>query len=105
MPKYLLAYHGGDFPPEETQAVDAAWKKWMDGVGDKAIDRGGPLEVSRTVGAGGKVVHDGGANPVTGYSVIEADNIEAAIAIARNCPQIRPPHKDGSVEVAELMEM
>ena len=104
MPKYLFAYHGGDFPPEEAEALDAAWKKWMDGVGDKAVDRGGPLEASRTIGAGGKLAHDGGANPVTGYSVIEADNIDAAIAIAKDCPQIRPPHVNGTIEVAKLME-
>ncbi|GLQ55076.1 hypothetical protein [Devosia nitrariae] len=104
MPKYLLAYHGGDFPPEEAQGLDAAWKTWMDGLGDKAIDRGGPLEASRTVGAGGRVLQDGGSNPVTGYSVIEADDIEAAIVIAKDCPQIRPPHVDGTIEVAELMD-
>jgi hypothetical protein len=103
MPKYLLSYHGGDFPQEMTETVDAAWAKWMDGVGAKAIDRGGPLKPSKTVGEGGKVTDNGGANEVTGYSVIEAASMEEALAIAKNCPQIGAPHENGTVEVGELM--
>jgi hypothetical protein len=104
MPKYLFRYHGGTMPqtPEEGQKVMAAWTKWLGDLGPKAIDRGNPTSTSQTVGAGGKVTANGGANPVNGYSVIEADNLDAALAIARNCPQIAA---NGTVEVGELMAM
>lgn len=104
MPKYLFSYHGGTMPqtPEEGQKVMAAWTKWLGDLGPKAIDRGAPTGASRTVGAGGKVTPDGGANPVNGYSVIEADNLDAALAIARNCPQLAAK---GTVEVGEFVSM
>jgi hypothetical protein len=102
MPKYLLSYHGGDFPPELADEVDRKWAGWADPLGDAFVDRGGPLMASRTIGRGG-VVSETGSHETTGYGVIEAANIDAAIAIAKNCPQLFPPHRDGTVEVAELM--
>ena len=104
MPKYLLSYHGGEFPPELEPVVGPRWAQWMDSLGERAIDRGGPLQPSRTVGAGGTVT-DSGLAGTTGYSVIVADSLEAAIDFARQCPQISPPHRNGTVEVAELIEM
>ena len=104
MPKYLLSYHGGDFPPELDAEVSAKWAKWADAIGDRFIDRGGPLMPARTVGAGGVVSHTG-RHETTGYGIIEADTLEAAIEIAKACPQLSAPHKDGTVEVAELIVM
>jgi hypothetical protein len=105
MPKYLLTYHGGEFPQALSEQVGAAWSAWMDGLGDAFVDRGGPLDFNRTILAGGMVAADGGANPATGYSVIVADNMDAAVAMAKGCPQTRAPHVDGSIEVAEMLEM
>jgi hypothetical protein len=104
MPKYLLSYHGGEFPSELEAVVGPLWKQWMDNIGDRAVDRGGPLQPSRTIGAGGAVTDTGWAG-TTGYSIITADSLEAAIAFAQRCPQISPPHQNGTVEVAELIEM
>jgi hypothetical protein len=104
MPKYLLSYHGGEFSPELEAVVGPRWKEWMDSIGEGAVDRGGPLQPSRTVGAGGVVTDTNGAR-TTGYSLITAESLEAAIAFARQCPQLSPPHQNGTVEVAELIEM
>jgi hypothetical protein len=104
MPKYLLSYHGGYFPPEREAETGANWTRWMTTNASVFVDQGGPLEPSRTVGAGG-VVSETGEHETTGYSIIEADNIEAAIAIAKGCPQLLPPHENGTVEVAELIAM
>ena len=103
MPKYLFAYHGGEFPQALAKAQDLAWNTWAMAVGSRLVESGGPLHPGKTVSAGGTVSASGGANPVTGFSIIEAENMEAAIAIARDCPQIRRPHKDGTIEIAELM--
>ena len=102
MPKYLLSYHGGHFPPELAEDVGRNWTRWMDPIAAKFVDRGGPLETSRTIGAGG-VVQETGPHETTGYSIIEADSLDTAIAIAKGCPQLLPPHKEGTIEVAELM--
>ena len=54
---------------------------------------------SRTVSDTG-IADDGGPNPLSGYSIVMADNIDAAVAMARDCPIIG----NGSVEVAEIHE-
>lgn len=46
---------------------------------------------------------DGGPNPISGYSVLQAADIEAATTMARGCPMVQSGH--GSVKVAELIDM
>ena len=59
MPKYLLSYHGGEFPPELADEVDRNWARWADPLGSVFIDRGGPLHASKTIGKGGLVSKTG----------------------------------------------
>jgi hypothetical protein len=103
MPKYIFAYHGGAMPdtPEEGQKAMAAWGAWMEGLGSALVDGGNPAGMSKTVSAGG-VADDGGSNPISGYSLVNADTIEAACDMAKGCPII---DGGGSVEVAEAVEM
>lgn len=103
MPNYLLAYHGGSIPEgEEAQAASLeAWNEWMDAVGEQLLDGGNPVGQSKTVSAEGGVVDTEG-DRVTGYSIIEADDLDAAVEIAKGCPIIAD---GGSVEVAELVDM
>lgn len=103
MPNFIFAYHGGGAPetPEEGEKVMAAWMAWFQGMGDKVVQPGNPAGMSRTVSASG-VADDGGANPISGYSVIAAGSLDAACDIAAGCPIME---SGGSVEVAELMEM
>lgn len=103
MPNYLLAYHGGGMPEteEEGAAVMAAWGAWMEGLGEALIDPGNPTGPSVTVAADGTQSPGGGANPVTGYSVLRAESLEAAAAAAAGCP-IRD--SGGSIEICEVVE-
>lgn len=103
MAQFIFAYHGGSAPesPEEGEKVMAAWMAWFGGMGDKVVQPGNPVGMSKTVSASG-VADDGGANPLSGYSVVTADSIEAACEMASGCPIIAD---GGSVEVAEIMEM
>ncbi len=103
MPKFIFAYHGGSVPetPEEGQKVMAAWTSWMEGLGAAIADGGNPAGMSKTVSASG-VANDGGPNPISGYTLVNADTIEAACDMAKGCPII---DDGGSVEVAEAMEM
>ena len=48
------------------------------------------------------VFHNGGANPASGYGLIEADDTDAAVRFARGCPILED---GGSVEVAECFDM
>lgn len=102
MPKFVFAYHGGKAPesPEEGAKVMAAWEAWMNGLGEAIVDPGNPVGMSRTVTASG-VEDNGGSNPLSGYTLVNADSIEAACEMAKGCPIL----VDGTIEVAETMEM
>ena len=80
----------------------AAWMSWFATLGAAVIDGGSPTWYARTVGAGGTVTNGGGANPVTGYSLINADNLDAAVDFAKGCPILTG---GGTVEVAVAHEM
>lgn len=104
MPNYLLAYHGGGMPEteEEGKRVMAAWTSWMEAHGPAIVDGGNPVGRAVTIATSGSVSEGAGANPVSGYSIIKADNMDAAIAIAKGCPILG--EGTGSIELCETFE-
>ncbi len=104
MPKFLFAYHGGGKPDTEAEGARAmaAWQAWLEGMGDGCVDMGAPVGMSKTVSAGG-VADDGGANPLSGYTIVEAADIDAAVAMATGCPILECGK--GTVEIAPIMEI
>ncbi len=100
MANYLLSYHGGGMPESEEEGarVMAAWTDWFGKLGAAVVDGGNPVSVAKTVGADGSVTDGGGSNPVTGYSILSADTLDAAVAMAKGCPIIA---SGGSIEVSE----
>ena len=103
MNNYVFVYRGGlEFKsPEEGAKHMAKWRAWVGGLGNASVNRGSPFGKSKTVSSGG-VSDDGGANPLTGYSIVKANSLAAALRMAKACP-----HLDigGSIVVAEVMEM
>lgn len=104
MTRYLLGYHGGAMPdsPAEGERVMAAWNNWIGGLGAKLVDAGNPIGPARIIGSDGRVSDGGGANPLTGYSVIEASSLDEAVKLASTCPQLAA---GGSVQVAETVDV
>ena len=100
MANYLLAYHGGGMPAteEEGARLMAAWGEWMTGVGTAMVDGGNPVGQVATVASDGSMTPGGGANPVTGYSIVSAESLDAAVALVAGCPILA---SGGSVEVCE----
>jgi len=104
MAKYLFVYHGGkkpSSPADEKKAMDA-WGQWFGSMGAAVIDGGNPVGKSSTVRPDGSIANDGGANPVSGYSPIEAPNLDDAHKKAKGCPLLAA---GGSIEVAEALDM
>ena len=103
MPKFIYVYHGGKAPesPEEGAKVMAAWTSWLNDLGSAVVDGGNPAGMSKTVTANG-VEDNGGANPMSGYTLVTAADQDAAMAMAKGCPILQD---GGTVEVAEAMEM
>jgi hypothetical protein len=104
MTKFLFVYHGGGVPQskqEQARLMDL-WGKWFSGLGTAVVDGGNPVGKSATVMSDKSVVAHGGANPASGYSIVQADTLEAALAMAKGCPILA---NSGSVEVAPIVDM
>jgi hypothetical protein len=101
MPKYVIAYLGGKqvANPEACAAQMARWKAWVDGLGSRMVNPGMPLGQGKLVSSNG--VSEPGPNHLTGFSIVLADNVDAALDIAQRCPFL----EIGTIEVAEAMEM
>ncbi len=95
MTKYVFIYHAPMTPadatpptPEQMEAVMGQWNAWAAKVGDRMIDFGTPL-------AGGTRVTTEGTSPstrdVAGYSILEADDFDAALDLARSHPHLNMP--------------
>ncbi|WP_238368110.1 YciI family protein [Mesobacterium pallidum] len=100
MPKYLYVYHGGGMPEGEAAQAEsmARWGAWMAKTGAALVDPGNPVGMSKTVGKDG-VTDGGGADPCMGYTIVEAESLDAACDMARDNPMIAD---GGRVEVAEI---
>ncbi|WP_417525161.1 hypothetical protein [Marinovum sp.] len=104
MTKYMFAYHGGKMPESEEEGKKEmeAWGAWMQGLGDKLVEGGNPVGMSSTLTSDG-LKDGGGANPLSGYSIVEADSVEAAAEMGKGCPILKGGH--GSIEIAPLIDM
>lgn len=103
MAQFVIVYLGGDQPssPEEGKQHMSKYMDWLSSLGDSAVSPANPLKNTCTVHPDGTVTA-GGATLMSGYTIIEADSMEAALSIAKACP-----FRDvgGSLEVSELMPM
>jgi hypothetical protein len=104
MATYLLAYHGGGMPEteEQQQRILAAWTTWYDELGPAVVDPGNPVGQTKTLDADGAVSEGGGANPVSGYTVISADSLDDAVQRAKDCPILSG---GGTVEICETFSV
>ena len=86
MANYVLVYHGGAMPetPEEGAKVMGAWTAWFARLGDALVDGGNPASKTRRIGADGSVSDD--ASGPSGYSILKADSLDAAVELAKGCP-------------------
>jgi hypothetical protein len=103
MANYLLAYHGGGGMAQDQAARDklmAEWGKWFQELGPALVDGGNPVMRAKTITSKGSVSEGGGQNPVSGYSVIKANDLDSAVKLARGCPVLAG---GGSIEVAETV--
>ena len=101
MPRYVLAYLGGDKPksPEEGAKNMAEGQAWLGGLGEAVINPGTPLSGTQTVSSDGVRPS---SSTMSGFTVVEAGSIDAAIAMARSSPFL---HVNGTIDVSEVMEL
>jgi hypothetical protein len=105
MADYVLLYTGGSMPEtEEEQAkVMQAWTDWYGQIGASLKDGGNPFGPAvKTVSPEGSVKDGAPGAPHTGYTIVQADSLDAATTLATGCPVLQG---GGSVTVYETFEV
>lgn len=85
---------------EEASAVMAKWSAWMEKVGTALSDVGSPF------GPGASLVDDGTSGTpasLTGYSIVQADDLDAAQQLAVGHPYLSEGKGDYAIDLFELM--
>ena len=111
MSKYLFIYRNpqpsaaDDRPrsPDEMKAMFARWDAWKNKFKDNILDVGDGLKPTGKVIKNGAVTdgpHVESKEVIGGYSMVQADSYETAVAIARACPVTAMP--GAYVEVREM---
>lgn len=103
MAQYLIVYLGGNQPstPEEGKQHFAKYQEWLASLGKSAVSPMNPLMNTSTVNPDGTVT-DRSKTTMSGYTIIEAESMEAALEAAKACPFL---DIDGYLEVSELVQM
>ena len=105
MAKFVLIYTGGGIPEsEEEQAAElAAWGAWYADMGAAVADPGNVFAPNAMNIVPGGAVSDGAiGTQAIGYTIVTADSMKDAVALAQNCPILAG---DGQVTVYETFDM
>jgi hypothetical protein len=95
MSTFLFSYRTPQNGSPPSPEAIAAWGAWLEGMGPQLVDRGNPVSERQTLGK----CED---TRLGGYSLISADSLEAAVALARGCPGLE---RGGGVEIGALRDL
>jgi hypothetical protein len=103
MKQFVLVYLGGNQPSSEEEAKNhySKYVEWVSSLGDAVVIPTIPLKDTSTVSPDG-TIREGGSSAMSGFSIIKADSMEAALSMAQSCPFLEI---GGSLEVSEMMQM
>ncbi len=109
MTKFVVTYHASadaleqtmNATPEEMAEGMKPWMAWAESCGDALVDLGTPL-------GGGQRLTKSGVSPsssgVAGYSILEAEDMDAALALLGGHPHLEWT-ETAEIEVHESMPM
>ena len=83
--KQFMILHFGFKPP--TPEIMAAWKEWFESIADRQVAQGG-FSGGREISGSGTRDLPWDMESITGYNIIEAEDLDAAEKIARGNPFI-----------------
>jgi hypothetical protein len=96
MKKFVFLYYGMWTP---TQEMKDAWGKWFASIADNLVDSGNPFGPGREISHTGIEALSQDQEAIVGYSIINAQSMEEAEKMAKDCPIIT------SVRVYEATSM
>lgn len=110
MKKFIAIYHAApeamaqmtEATPEQKAEGMKYWMAWKDQVGEALVDFGSPLMGGVAISASGERTNS--SKQVSGYSVVQAENADAAYELFNGHPHLGW-HPTASIEVHECLEM
>jgi YCII-related domain len=105
--KFLYLYRGPatpmeDFAPEQSAEQARAWGEWMGRVGPALAEPGAPFGGRSAVSDDGTPAEPSDQN---GYTIVEADSLDAARALVEGHPFLAEGKGRFSIEIFELAPM
>jgi hypothetical protein len=94
MPTYVFTYRAPK-GYQRTPESGLVWREWFDGMRDSVVELGNPA-----VSATGLGNCSADTTELGGFSVIEAEDLSGALAMAQGCPFLG---LDGGIEIGELI--
>ncbi len=96
MTEYVFSFRvPSDYSPNA--GTRAEWRSWFGELGSALVDVGNAVTDYASLGEVG-----GSGSRMVGYSVVSAEDMDSALALAKGCPVMRV---DGGVEVGPVMEV
>ena len=95
MAKYVFSFRApSDYAPGAE--TPAEWQAWFGTMGSALVSIGHAVTDYASLGEVG-----GSGSRMVGYSVVSAEDMDSALALAKDCPALRV---GGGVEVGPVME-
>lgn len=101
-PVDAMAQTAGATTEQRAKGMEA-WMQWAKKTGAHLIEVGSPLTNARSLNPDGKTTAS--KNQVVGYSILEADNMDGAIALLKGHPHISGWSPEATIEVHESMSI
>ena len=107
MAKFILLYRGNATPPENMTEEQSAeimgqWNTWIGKHGSALVDVGNPFGARTSIGGDGAEQAPAALN---GYTIVEADSLEAAKGFCDGHPFLDGTGAEFAVDVFELVPM
>lgn len=84
MKKFVFLAHG---EMERTLEFQQAHRAWWSSIEDHVVDSGNPVFNGRNVARDGSVTElTADQSPALGYSIVQAESIDDAVALLAECP-------------------
>lgn len=109
MKKFVLVFYGKvrpeDVSEEDMKSTMDKWMAWFGTFKDQMVDGGNPFAVgAKSVTKNGTETISTDLMPATGYTILNAKDMDEATKIAEACPVLQEGD-EGSIRVYEALPM
>lgn len=105
MTDFVLLFSGGGMPETEAEqaAVMEAWGAWYGELGEAVVDAGNPFTpMAKGIASDGSVSDGPVGSMASGYTILAADSLDAAVEMAKGCPML---DGGGQISVFETIQV